>query len=341
MFYDRYARNLRASIESGREYHERVRPLLPAFNEAKVFFIDDFIRESLLNSKYTFVKDDPELAKLPFPYMFFEFETGLEYRTLEKEINGEFYISGLLYTPLREDLSINPRTNIITEESWNSKGFSVYALGNLRKTANASGPFHEAHFFYDTGNLLINELCSRLENADHFDTHSVIINIGDKEQQEAFLRELEDKKQIQTPFIEDEYLDAQKMPNLVVNILDYIRAENVVVTPRNRVIRGGGRRPNRNLRPYHLIELKKRVYPEREDSQEGLWEVDCRFWVMGHNHKYHTSNGIVIKWIEPYIKGPVNAPWKNNRYLMLYRNFRQRLARRGNEDIGTSLEDSV
>ena len=62
---------------------------------------------------------------------------------------------------------------------------------------------------------------------------------------------------------------------------------------------------------------------------------------MGHNHKYLTNKGIVTKWVDAYIKGPKNAPWKSNRYLMLYKNFRHRLDRRGDEEIGTSLEGQM
>ena len=32
---------------------------------------------------------------------------------------------------------------------------------------------------------------------------------------------------------------------------------------------------------------------------------------------YHTSEGLITNWIEPYVRGPEDAPWKENRYKVL------------------------
>ncbi|MFA5173549.1 MAG: hypothetical protein WC438_00020 [Candidatus Pacearchaeota archaeon] len=335
MFYDQYMRNLDRFRSPNP--HNRMNHLPGVLRESKIFYIDDFVKDSLLNRDYNFILNNPELSKLPFPNMFFEFETGLEYRTLEGKINDDFCINAFLFTSLRRDLSARSGASHLTPEDWNREGFSVYTFGNTRD-AFASGPLHEAHFFYEPKLILVNEAQDPLGSKHHSEYHQHLLLLRGEEDER--IHQWNDDiplENIET--LEDEYLSAMKMPNLAINILDHIRAENVVITPQTRVIRGNSTHPPRELRPYHLLEIKKRVYPRPEDHQENQWTVNCRFWVMGHNHRYYVDNQPVIKWIQPYIKGPENAPWKNNRYLMLYKNFRDRLNRRGNEDIGTSLEE--
>ena len=43
---------------------------------------------------------------------------------------------------------------------------------------------------------------------------------------------------------------------------------------------------------------------EQLDRMDGLgYEFNHKFWVRGHFHKYHTSDGPTVKWLLPYIKG--------------------------------------
>lgn len=350
MFYDRLVKNVNDWCNNaekvGMSENCRLKKLPKTLDDAKVFYIDDLIKDSLLNSKFNFIDKDPELGKLPFPYMFFEFETGLEYRTLKNKIDDENFINGLLFTPLRKDLAAMGESELLFKQDRNLEGFSVYTFGNSRKYAMPGGPIHEAHFFKNYEVLIVGELVSKKgEGLVNAVCHNVPIPLSDRRREE-FLRKIPKdelgKYEGYYEFIEDEYLDAKKMPNLVINLIDYIRAENVIVTPKTRILRGFGKgQTPKQAKPYHLVEVKKRIYPKAEDAQEGLWEIEYRFWVMGHNHKYWTNKGLVTNWLDAYIKGPVNAPWLNRRYMMLYKNFRHRLDRRGDEDIGTSLEDKI
>jgi hypothetical protein len=49
--------------------------------------------------------------------------------------------------------------------------------------------------------------------------------------------------------------------------------------------------------------------------------------VRGHSRTYREEDGSerYTIWIEPFVKGPQDAPWKNNRYEMLYKRFRHLL----------------
>jgi hypothetical protein len=90
----------------------------------------------------------------------------------------------------------------------------------------------------------------------------------------------------------------------------------------NRKRQREGLRSFPQLRPYYFVEVKK-IYVDDEPKEGIGWTLNYRVWVRGHNRHY--QDGACI-WIDPYVKGPLNAPWKHNRYLMLYDRFRHLLA---------------
>ena len=93
MFYDMYMRGLERNLDCLEDPHPRLINLEPVLEDAKIFYIDDLVKDSLINSQFNFADNDPGLNKLPFPSMFFEFESGLEYRTLEGKISDSFFIN--------------------------------------------------------------------------------------------------------------------------------------------------------------------------------------------------------------------------------------------------------
>jgi len=339
MFYDRLVKGFSSFCNYARDNKIDARPIEEELtilrDSTKIFYIDSMTLDSLLNQPYSLKDFTPDVIHLPYPHMFFEFERGLKHKNLEGEAEEDnFWINGLLYSKL-------PRSPIIDfmkrrqSGDLTQNGFSVSSFGNYFN-AQSGGPFDTLTYFEESRKFIIEKRRSNAKNCkvyqfdlDKQEITKLLLNNDDN----VILSPLNLKQS------EGDYIDSLKMANLAVNLVDYINAENIIITPKNRILRGGGKRPHKQLKPFNLIEVKRSVYPKREDSQEGLWELDCRFWVMGHNHKYHTKNGIITNWVEPYIKGPENAPWKNSRYLMLYKNFRSRLDRRGNEELGTSLED--
>ena len=121
---------------------------------------------------------------------------------------------------------------------------------------------------------------------------------------------------------------SRRFTGLSINLVYYINAHNVTIRTTNRETRSSKNlaRINRDrlkhrknpifpLPPYHWIEIKQHVVDERRSGEEG--SMDYRERVRGHFQRYHTGQGVVRNWIEPYIRGPEGAPWKEARYKVL------------------------
>lgn len=119
-----------------------------------------------------------------------------------------------------------------------------------------------------------------------------------------------------------------RMLDLCMNIVEYINAHNVVIqkTAREtrdpgelaRINRGRekhGKRPLPPLRPYHWIQIRQGAARQTEQGDGGALEY--KEWVRGHFQRYHAREGIVRNWIEPYVRGPEGAPWREARYEVL------------------------
>ena len=115
-----------------------------------------------------------------------------------------------------------------------------------------------------------------------------------------------------------------KLIDLCVNIIDYINAHNITIVKKSRtdVTRINRRRvkkgkePLRQLKPVHWIDIKRTTtYPKTDDIEPRT--MDYREIVRGHFQRYHTNDGVVKNWVNPFVRGPKDAPWKNNRYRLL------------------------
>lgn len=57
-----------------------------------------------------------------------------------------------------------------------------------------------------------------------------------------------------------------------------------------------------------VIELRRRDYQQRDESQPRDVEYTCQWLVRGHWHQYHTREGLQPRWVMPYVKGPSDKP---------------------------------
>lgn len=57
-----------------------------------------------------------------------------------------------------------------------------------------------------------------------------------------------------------------------------------------------------------VVELRRRDYQQRDESQPRDVEYTCQWLVRGHWHQYHTKDGLQPRWVMPYVKGPSDKP---------------------------------
>ena len=118
--------------------------------------------------------------------------------------------------------------------------------------------------------------------------------------------------------------------NLAVNMIDFIKARNVqtVMVDRgtrdieaiNRKRARDGKKPIPHLKPYYWIDIRpSTVYQNQGALCEGGQSMEYQEMVMGHTQRYHITDGSTLThWISPYRRGPVDAPFKNNRHRLLW-----------------------
>ncbi len=118
----------------------------------------------------------------------------------------------------------------------------------------------------------------------------------------------------------------QQIPNLCTNIINYINAHNVTIVTKEREVielerdERNKKKKKVHQRPFHLIVVKDKVIEEPESPKEtGQWTLQERLYVRGHDRRYRDDTGNIrmTLWISPYVKGPPNAPWREQRYAVL------------------------
>lgn len=62
-----------------------------------------------------------------------------------------------------------------------------------------------------------------------------------------------------------------------------------------------------------VVELRARDHVSPVGDMVLDVEWSCRWIVRGHWHKYHTTDGVISKWVLPYIKGPADKPLRPSR----------------------------
>jgi hypothetical protein len=63
----------------------------------------------------------------------------------------------------------------------------------------------------------------------------------------------------------------------------------------------------------HVIELRRREYRQRDETEHEPAEWSCQWLVRGHWHNYHTREGLQPRWVDSYVKGPDDKPLKTPR----------------------------
>ncbi len=110
------------------------------------------------------------------------------------------------------------------------------------------------------------------------------------------------------------------IPNLMVNLVNYINAHNVEVISRTRKPRKTRfkdkfiEEPSSN-KPFHVIVVKSGQVEENREGDRS-YTLNFREAVRGHDRHYRNPDGSIrlVAWVEPYIRGPENAPWRETRY---------------------------
>lgn len=301
--------------------------MLKSLRDVKIFWIDELTLESLLNEPYQVAGFLKEEYKTPFSQMFIDFEKGLEYRFLEKrEESTKNKIGGITFF-------VNEYNN-----------FAINAFRN-----DGEGPLISMWYTHtNAAPMIISEKQFNKEGSAS-EMRNYLFKIQEKKifrptvkvPPEKLIKmrgsPLEDFLEIGSPInyqmVDDDCLDAFKLTNFSINIIDYINTANVVIRERKRFRKerfriGVGKdrhleKRKVELKPYYWVEIKKGyVDKEHEDSGKTL---DFRFWVRGHfrkleSERYKSKRGQKI-WITPYVKGPEDAPWKENRWEILYKRF--------------------
>ncbi|MDP2628964.1 MAG: hypothetical protein Q8P15_03650 [Nanoarchaeota archaeon] len=304
-------------------------------NKTKLFLIDEMVADSLYNVPHSNPEYESSI-RLPFPFIFFEFEKPLRV-TLSN--NKEDNLQGMSFYKIQ--------SFIFEEENW-EKNFLPGASKIEGFSINLYFPGNEISF---SPSILfsVDELPKFMyfddeERGHVYDAHKDFLEDGE------ILYENKKENPIVTSNERHKTArDFYKLLDLSINLINYINAQNVEIVrkkpreldPKNAKRLRKGKKPLvwTPTRPYYMIEVKKEMYEQIEKEDEGnrSWELNHRVWVRGHF--YHFKHPIwgekvgTCKWVPPHIRGPYNAPWKHNRYKIRYRNFRHLLKLRGNESL--------
>lgn len=116
-----------------------------------------------------------------------------------------------------------------------------------------------------------------------------------------------------------------QVPNLCVNLINYINAHNVTVLRKERPIEyiektEGKKKKRTGKNHFHLIIVKDEVVEESDEPRKvGRWTLQERIYVRGHFRYYRDEKREIrlATFINPYVKGPPNAPWREQRYQVL------------------------
>jgi hypothetical protein len=117
----------------------------------------------------------------------------------------------------------------------------------------------------------------------------------------------------------------QNMNNFSANLINFINSLNVTYEKRTRkvfslVINKKGKTEKRILKkPYYVTRIESKNINLDSDNQESGRSLTERIYVRGHSRRYRDDVGEIYKtiWIDPFIKGPNDAPFRDQRYELL------------------------
>lgn len=137
-----------------------------------------------------------------------------------------------------------------------------------------------------------------------------------------------------------EYPIIYQLPNICVNIINFINSHNVNFTNRTRHVNikvptRRGEMIEKKAERYHIIDIKE-GYATQPDLPAGIERTyNFRWTVRGHHRRYRNSDETIKYriWIDPFIKGPEGAPFLNTRYRDIAARIEQEKRLRRGEDI--------
>lgn len=114
--------------------------------------------------------------------------------------------------------------------------------------------------------------------------------------------------------------------NLCVNLINYINAHNVEIVKRKRNVteiksRKGKKKKIEKKQPFYIVTVRDTVRYEGEGPHKEGEKLKWRVYVRGHDRKFRdqvTREIYRTIWIREHVRGPKDAPWKYNRYRVLY-----------------------
>lgn len=310
--------------------------LLRAFKDkSKVFLIDEATLDSLHNVKHTNI-DYSKSIKLPFPFIFFEFEKPLSvpfFEGEEKQIKGMFYHRMYDLNEHENEIYSKLLPNLpFPSPDCSRTAFEILACSNEGHFISKEAAYKEVSPCFgisfdinDLPNFLIHpgkkayRYIYKENKLEEISLDASLPSTSDFFTSKTY--SLDTKRNVSMENTASKFMD------LSLNLINYINAQNVEVLKVDRDNRHldainrkraqKGKKLLEPIKPYYFIEVKKH-YTTENDEPKNSWELGYRIWVRGHFRHYQDGNCI---WIDPYIKGPIDAPWKENRYLMLYKNF--------------------
>lgn len=101
-------------------------------------------------------------------------------------------------------------------------------------------------------------------------------------------------------------IGAFKIMLTVFSLID----QRIAIVHQHRPDRAVSRRMRRAGLPIDLIQVIDLRQPVPSPTKPRGTTVDwARRWIIGgHWHRYHTNEGVVLRWVAPYVKGPEDRP---------------------------------
>ncbi len=292
---------------------------LVVMREAKPFLVGPATIESLINhvpDSFDYIIE----GKLPFDVMFFNLAEGFGMHVPfhDQQIN----VGGLLFMKSGSSALMKTKSAGLYT-AW------IYCIDPSQKMIMMSVKFNPQTTGRFEGFILSDEgFAFTIETASGIVKYSRTGEIvGDHVSQEDFIKYLDNG----TPPVHEMQLESSDattfmgIANLCTNLVNYINAQNTTIVKRERTVdilvrneRGKRRRETRK-QDYYLVAIAKSIVEEPSVPTGIHWTLQERIYVRGHDRKYRGDNGEIYRtvWIEPYVKGPDGAPWRNQRYQLL------------------------
>lgn len=253
---------------------------LHALQDSRIFYVNSAVVESLANLSP--METNYEAVKhMPFENLFFEMSAPL------KGIRGFLFGNSRIVDPY----------------------FSLPEFSNL-----VDETFYSSVICSEDGNIA--SILASMDDVEEYKSKNYPQNIfspsGDTRRH---------------PLDEISKRDTLAFFSLGCNLIDYINAHNVTIRKVDRDSRNidrinrkrkqKGKKILEPLKPYYWIDVRESPVGNASQHIGDSSSMDYREWVRGHFQRYHTREGTVKNWIQPYARGPEDAPLKENRYRVL------------------------